>query len=107
MIAVTFIEHDGTEHVVEGNSRQSLMEAARDNNVPGILADCGGACACATCHVMIGETWSPKLPDIAVDEESMLDLGLEERTPESRLACQIALNEELDGIVVRMPESQI
>jgi len=107
MIAVTFIEFDGTEHVVEGKEKQSLMEAARDNNVPGILADCGGACACATCHVMIGDEWSPRLPEIAVDEESMLDLGLEERTPQSRLSCQITLTEELDGIVVRMPESQI
>ena len=107
MIAVTFIEYDGTEHIVEGEPRKSLMEAARDNNVPGILADCGGACACATCHVMIGDDWSPRLPDVAADEESMLDLGLEERTDESRLACQITLSEELDGIVVRMPESQI
>ncbi len=107
MIAVKFIEHDGTEHVVEGTNKQSLMEAARDNNVPGILADCGGACACATCHVMVSEEWWPRLPDVAMDEESMLDLGLEERTARSRLACQITLTEELDGIVVAMPESQI
>jgi len=107
MIAVTFIEHDGTEHAVEGKLRHSLMEAARDNDVPGILADCGGACACATCHVMIGDDWSPRLPAVAPDEDSMLDLGLEERTPESRLACKMTLSEELDGLVVRMPESQI
>jgi len=107
MIAVTFIEHDGTEHPVEGKEKHSLMEAARTNNVPGILADCGGACACATCHVMVGEEWWNKLPEIAADEEMMLDIGLEERSERSRLACQIELSDELEGIVVRMPESQI
>ena len=107
MVAVTFLEHDGTEHRVEGRDRHSLMEAARDNNVPGILADCGGACACATCHVMVAEPWQEKLPEILPDEEMMLDMGLEERAANSRLACQITLSDELDGIVVQMPESQI
>ncbi|MEM8497129.1 MAG: 2Fe-2S iron-sulfur cluster-binding protein [Pseudomonadota bacterium] len=107
MIAVTFIEHDGSEHRAQGDAKQSLMEVARDNNVPGILADCGGACACATCHVMVADDWWSRLPDAAAEEDSMLDLGLEQRTERSRLACQITLSEELNGIVVNMPESQI
>lgn len=107
MISVTFIEHDGTPHTVSGKVKDSLMEAARDNNVPGILADCGGACACATCHVMVNEEWWDKLPQPAPDEDSMLDLGLEERTSRSRLSCQITLTDELDGIVVQLPESQV
>ena len=107
MVTVKYIEFDGTEHEVEAEPGKSLMEAARSNNVPGILADCGGACACATCHVMIEPAWLERIPKIAEEEEAMLEFGLEERTEGSRLSCQISVTRELDGIVLNLPESQI
>lgn len=107
MIKVKFIEFDGTEHQVETKSGTSLMEAARMNNVPGILADCGGACACATCHVMVESEWLAMLPEISAEEEAMLEFGLEERTDASRLSCQIPVSDDMDGIVLRLPESQM
>ncbi len=106
MVSVTYIEHSGEEHVVEVKPGVSLMEGARMNNIPGILADCGGACACATCHVMIDADWLTSLRDISPEEEAMLEFGLEERTESSRLSCQLQACEELDGIVLRLPESQ-
>ena len=107
MVKVTFIEHDGTRHDVEAKSGVSLMEAARMNNVPGILADCGGACACATCHVMVQGDWMAKLCDISEEEEAMLEFGLEERSETSRLSCQLEVSEDLDGIELQLPESQV
>ncbi len=107
MACVKFIEFNGTEHGVRVEAGISLMEAARTNNVPGILADCGGACACATCHVMVEPEWLPLLPEISAEEDSMLEFGLEERTATSRLSCQIPVTDALDGIVVRLPESQV
>ena len=106
MINVTYIEFSGAEHEVTASLGVSLMEAARRNNVPGILADCGGACACATCHVMVEPDWLGRLPEISDEEETMLEFGLEERTEASRLSCQIEATEALDGIVLRLPESQ-
>ena len=106
MINVTYIEFCGTEHDIEAQPGVSLMEAARSNNVPGILADCGGACACATCHVMVDPEWLSRLPEVSEEEDTMLDFGLEERTGMSRLSCQIQATEALDGIVLRLPESQ-
>ena len=106
MINVTYIEFSGAEHKVEAKPGLSLMEAARMNNVPGILADCGGACACATCHVMVEREWLGGLPEITDEEETMLEFGLEERTAASRLSCQIEATESLNGIVLRLPESQ-
>ncbi len=106
MINVKYIEFSGAEHEVTASPGVSLMEAARMNNVPGILADCGGACACATCHVMVAPDWLGRLPEISDEEETMLEFGLEERTEASRLSCQIEATEALDGIVLRLPESQ-
>ncbi len=105
MPTICFVEHDGTEHSVTVNSGISLMEAAVDNDVPGIDADCGGACACATCHVMLDKDWFEALGDREATEESMLALAAEV-TDTSRLACQIEVTDALDGIKVRMPESQ-
>ena len=105
MPKVTFIEHDGTRHEVDAVSGLSLMEAAVNNSVPGIDADCGGACACATCHVFINGEWGAKLEEKGDMETSMLDFA--EGTKEtSRLSCQIKLTDELDGIVAELPESQ-
>ncbi|MGM0563178.1 MAG: 2Fe-2S iron-sulfur cluster-binding protein [Pseudomonadota bacterium] len=103
---ITFIEHNGTEHVVEAEDGQSLMQAAVDNEIPGIDADCGGACACGTCHVIVDQDWFPATGDIAFDEEGMLGMT-PDKTDTSRLSCQITVSDELDGMVVRLPEFQM
>ena len=105
MPKITYIEFDGTEHVVEVKKGLSVMEGAIKNNVPGIDADCGGACACATCHVYVDEAWRGKTGEASAMEESMLDFA-DNVEPNSRLSCQIRVSDELDGLVVRMPESQ-
>ena len=105
MPQVKFIEFNGTEHLVEAANGESIMVAATSNLVPGIDADCGGECSCATCHVLIGEEWRAKLAPFSDQEDSMLDLN-PDRTEESRLSCQIFMNEDLDGIVINLPEFQ-
>jgi 2Fe-2S ferredoxin len=105
MPKVTYIEFNGAEHVVDVKPGLTVMEGAVKNNVPGIDADCGGACACATCHVYVDEAWMDKAGQKNAMEESMLDFA-EEVKPNSRLSCQIKVTDELDGLVVRMPESQ-
>lgn len=105
MIKITYIEHDGTAHAVEATAGMSVMEAARGNAVPGIDADCGGACACATCHVYIDPVWMGRVGPPAGEEADLLEFA---NDPEetSRLSCQIRLRTELDGLVVRTPLSQ-
>ena len=105
MVAITYIEHDGTAHTVDAEEGKSLMLNAVDNGVPGIDADCGGACACATCHVFVPDEWREKTGERNPMEESMLQLaeGVEDN---SRLSCQIDVEREMDGLVVHMPESQ-
>jgi|TARA_B100000676_G_scaffold264598_1_gene277023 2Fe-2S ferredoxin len=105
MVQITYVEHDGTEHVVDSQTGVSLMQAAIDNLVPGIDADCGGECSCATCHVMVNENWLEKVGPPGEMEESMLDLN-PERQENSRLSCQVEVSEELDGLRVTMPEFQ-
>lgn len=106
MPKITFIEHDGTEHTVEGEPGLSVMRAAIDNLVPGIDADCGGECSCATCHVYVEPQWMDKVGQPSDREESMLDLN-PERESNSRLSCQIPITDDLDGLVVRVPEFQM
>ena len=105
MVQITYVEHDGTEHVVDSQTGVSLMQAAIDNLVTGIDADCGGECSCATCHVMVNENWLEKVGPPGEMEESMLDLN-PERQENSRLSCQVEVSEELDGLRVSMPEFQ-
>ena len=105
MAIITFIENDGTRHDVDVTDGISLMESAVNNGVPGIDADCGGECACATCHVFIPEQWSAKIDEQGEMELDMLDLS-ENRKETSRLACQIQLGPELDGMEVGLPVSQ-
>lgn len=105
MPQVKFIEFNGTEHIIDANEGESIMVAATSNLVPGIDADCGGECSCATCHVLIDAQWQAKLEPRTDTEESMLDLN-PDRTDESRLSCQIPVTEALDGIVVKLPEFQ-
>jgi len=105
MVKVVFIEHDGNSHEVNASAGESLMEAAVSNNVPGIDADCGGNCACATCHVFINPEWISKVGERREMESSMLEFS-ENLKPTSRLACQIEVSEELDGLIVELPEAQ-
>ena len=105
MAKITYVQHDGTEQVVDVKAGMSVMEGAIKNGVPGIDADCGGACACATCHVYIDTAWTEKVGGPNTMEESMLDFA-EGVEPNSRLSCQVKITEELDGLVVRLPESQ-
>jgi 2Fe-2S ferredoxin len=105
MPKVTFIEHSGKEHTVEVAPGLSVMEAAVKNLVPGIDADCGGACACATCHVYVDPAFAAKIPAKSDMEQTMLDFA-NEVTDDSRLSCQIKVTAELDGLVVRLPVSQ-
>ncbi len=105
MPKITFIDQDGTRREVEAKTGSTIMEAAVQNMIPGIDADCGGACACATCHVYVAEEWAGKLKPQDDMEESMLDFAEDVRET-SRLSCQILVTNELDGIVVTTPESQ-
>jgi len=102
---VTYIEASGKAHTVEVPEGWSLMEGAVKNLVPGIDADCGGACACATCQVYVDPAWQAALPPKSDMEETMLDFAPEQR-PESRLSCQLRMTGALDGIVLRLPKSQ-
>lgn len=105
MLKVKYIAHDGGETVVETKAGTSIMKAAVDNGVDGIVAECGGAMSCATCHVYFDPEWSEKLEEPQKMEKEMLEFVIEPH-PTSRLSCQIKMQEELDGIVVHLPESQ-
>jgi 2Fe-2S ferredoxin len=102
---ITYIEFNGDAHVIDVKVGSTVMEGAVMNGVPGIDADCGGACACATCQVYVDAAWLAKAGDKNIIEESMLGFA-DNVKGNSRLACQITVIEELDGLVVRMPESQ-
>jgi len=106
MLQVTFIEHDGTTHLVSAPLERTLMQIALDNAVPGILGDCGGACSCATCHAYVDARWTEKLPAVSETEAFMLE-GVPAPRANSRLCCQIKMQAALDGIVVQLPEVQV
>ena len=105
MPTITFITHDGTSMPVEAQNGSTVMENAVKNQVPGIEAECGGACACATCHVYVDEAWTQTVGSPEPMEEDMLDFAYDVRA-NSRLSCQIKVRDELDGLVVRVPERQ-
>ena len=105
MPKIKYIEHNGKEHDVDVPVGWSVMEGAVKNLIPGIDADCGGACACATCHVYVDDAWLPKTGKASTMEESMLDFA-QNVEPNSRLSCQIKVTDALDGLIVRMPEEQ-
>ena len=105
MPTIIYIEYNGTAHPVDVPVGRSVMQGAIDNNVPGIDADCGGECACATCHVYVADDWRAKVGEPSPMEEDMLDFGYDVR-PNSRLSCQIKVTDELDGLVVTTPEKQ-
>lgn len=105
MPKITYIAYDGTETQVDADEGMSVMQAAVNNGVAGIVAECGGACSCATCHVHIDQKWSGKLPEPQAMEKEMLGFVMSPQ-PTSRLGCQVKLTAELDGMVVYTPESQ-
>jgi ferredoxin, 2Fe-2S len=102
---ITYVEHDGTEHKVQVEVGSSVMQGALDNAIDGIVAECGGSCTCATCHCYVDEAWFDRLKPPEEMEQDMLECAHEPR-PTSRLSCQIEVSEELDGLVVHIPESQ-
>ena len=107
MARITYIEHDGTRHEIDVANGLTVMEGARNNGIPGIEADCGGACACSTCHVYVADDWVERLPEKEFMEEDMLDFAWEPDPAKSRLTCQLMVTDELDGLIVKMPERQI
>lgn len=106
MPSLTFIEHDGTVHVVEAQVGRTVMQAATDAGVPGLLGDCGGACSCATCHGHVDARWRDALPPVSESEAFMLE-GLDTRDEDSRLCCQLRVSTALDGLVIRLPSEQL
>ncbi|WP_300377257.1 2Fe-2S iron-sulfur cluster-binding protein [Henriciella sp.] len=105
MPKIIYVDHEGTERPIEAKNGETVMETAIKNSIPGIDADCGGACACATCHVYVDEAFMGKVGESEEMEQSMLDFA-ENVQPNSRLSCQIQITDELDGLKVTTPESQ-
>ena len=105
MAKITYIEHSGKSHTIQVQNGLTVMEGAVQNNIPGIDADCGGSMACATCHVYVKEEWFNKLPKKEDGEEDMLDMAYEP-SKFSRLSCQLTVSDELEGLVVNLPEKQ-
>ncbi|MDB5595676.1 MAG: 2Fe-2S ferredoxin [Hyphomicrobiales bacterium] len=105
MVQITFIDSTGQSRTVAGDEGSTVMETALKNSVPGIEAECGGACACATCHVYVDAAWADKIPAAQPMEEDMLDFAFDVR-PTSRLSCQIRVTTAVDGLVVSTPERQ-
>ena len=106
MPKITYIEYGGKSHTIEVANGLSVMEGAVQNNIPWIDADCGGSMACATCHVYVKEEWFNKLPKKEDGEEDMLDMAFEPKK-NSRLSCQLMISDQLDGLVVNLPEKQV
>ena len=105
MPKITYIEHDGTQHTVDAEIGATVMETALRHSVPGIVAECGGSCTCATCLVHVADEWVDRVGQRSPEEEDQLDFAFDVR-PSSRLACQIKVTEELDGLVVHTPAYQ-
>ena len=105
MPKINYIEHGGKKHTIEVENGLTVMEGAIQNNIPGIDADCGGSMACATCHVYVKEEWFNKLPKKEDGEEDMIDMAYEPNKY-SRLSCQLTVSNDLEGLVVHLPEKQ-
>ena len=106
MAKITYVENNGIERTLDVANGASVMQGAIDNNVRGIIAECGGACSCATCHVYIDEAWTDKVGQRGELEADMLEAVVDLR-PNSRLSCQIQVSDALDGLLVRMPAKQV
>ncbi|HEY3699452.1 MAG TPA: 2Fe-2S iron-sulfur cluster-binding protein [Spongiibacteraceae bacterium] len=105
MVAITYVEHNGTAHTVDVEENMNLMEGATLNMVPGVEGMCGGICSCATCHCYVPEEWQDKIPTPALGERNMMSTA-KHRRENSRLGCQVVVTPELDGLVVHLPEEQ-
>jgi 2Fe-2S ferredoxin len=105
MARITYITPGGERHEVEVDDGCSVMEGAINNDIDGIVAECGGACACATCHSYIDEAWMDQLPEMDDMEDSMLDATTSERRSNSRLTCQIEVSDDIDGLIVHVAEN--
>ena len=106
MTKITYIEYNGTEHTIDVQNGLTVMEGAVQNDIPGIDADCGGSMACATCHIYINDDWLDKVASKTEGEDDMLDQAFEPKK-NSRLSCQIIVSDELDGLIVNLPEKQV
>lgn len=106
MAKITYIEFSGAEHALDIAPGTSVMQGAVGNGVRGIIGDCGGACSCATCHVYVDPVWLDKVGEVSAMEEAMLEEVCDTQ-PNSRLSCQIKMTDELDGLIVRLPEKQV
>lgn len=106
MVSITFVEHDGTAHLVDAQPGMSLMEAAYRSNIKAILADCGGDGGCATCHVYLDRRWRPIAGERSVRERSTLRFAVD-TSEESRLSCYIEITDKMEGLTVKIPESQL
>ncbi|RDB02471.1 2Fe-2S iron-sulfur cluster-binding protein [Runella aurantiaca] len=106
MPKVIYIENNGTEHQVDLPLGATLMEGAVQNDIKGIVAECGGSCMCATCHIYVDEQFMGLLPDMEEEENEMLEGATSERMSNSRLGCQVRISNKLDGVIVRIPEKQ-
>ena len=105
MALITYIEHDGTSHKVEVDEGSNVMQGAVDNLIKGIVAECGGCCSCATCHCYVDDAWADKIePADSMEQEMISCVAFQQEN--SRLSCQIEVSDQLDGLVVRLPESQ-
>ena len=105
MPKIKYIDHEGNSKTIEVENGLSVMEGAIQNNIPGIDADCGGSCACATCHVYVNDEWLKKIPEITEAEKDMLDFAFEPKK-NSRLSCQLILEDIHNGIIVNLPRKQ-
>jgi ferredoxin, 2Fe-2S len=105
MVKITYIQADGTEHVVDVEPGLSVMRGAVEKGIPGIVAECGGNCACGTCRVYVDEEWRPQVGEASDIEEATMEIR-EDPAPGKRLSCQIKVTASLNGLIVRMPESQ-
>jgi 2Fe-2S ferredoxin len=103
---INYKQHDGTEHVVEVEPGTSVMQGALNNSISGVVAECGGSMACATCHVYVDDAWLDRLPEADEMESQMLDCVAAERRPNSRLGCQVNVSDEVSGMIIRIPETQ-
>ena len=106
MAKITYIDNAGNSKTIDVENGLTVMEGAIQNNIPGIDADCGGGMACATCHVYVKEEWFNKLPKKEDGEEDMLDMAFEPKK-NSRLSCQLMVSDQIDGLVVNLPEKQV
>ena len=106
MAKITYIEHNGKSHTISVDNGLTVMEGAVQNDVPGIDADCGGSMACATCHVYVKEDWLNKINSKSEGEDDMLDQAFEPKS-NSRLSCQLVVSDQLDGLIVNLPEKQV